>query len=343
MNRAIDSSTPPATRSGLIEVSTVTQREFDRVAFWADMVCQHFVPAECSSVAVPAQFVGAIALRSLGPVNVAQIVSSAQEVTRTSQPIAQARGEYFLVNIQLSGSSSVRQAGRMTMLGLGDLAVFSSADPFQLSFDCDFSQMVVTVPAEELRHLVPEVDRLTATQLDGQGSAALLLKQMVHHCFDASSDSFSPRSARHVASSLIEILAGTLSECSTIAGAKRSQMARYHLSCIKEHARRNLHDAELSVVSLSAALRLSPAHVHRLFADEAQTFSAWLWSCRLLACKSDFDSGVYDHLLITEIAFKNGFSNSAHFSRSFSAKFDVSPREYRALRAAKFKLSKPYS
>ena len=42
------------------------------------------------------------------------------------------------------------------------------------------------------------------------------------------------------------------------------------------------------------------------------------------------DDAAHDHLRVTEIAFRNGFNSSAHFSKSFRAKFGISPRECRA-------------
>lgn len=90
----------PIDRTGLIEVSTEAHRERDKVAFWADMVCQHFVPAECNAVAAPERFHGAMALRQIGRANVAQIVAGGQRVTRTARLMAKASEEYFLVNIQ---------------------------------------------------------------------------------------------------------------------------------------------------------------------------------------------------------------------------------------------------
>lgn len=317
-------------RSGLIQHSTESHRDRDKVAFWADLVCRHFVSAECHSVAAPESFHGAMALRQVGRVNVAQIVAGGLRVVRTAGMMARASKECFLVGIQNAGHSELAQGGRLARLNPGDMAVLSSAKPFQLSFNGDFARTVLSFPADELRQLVPDVDAMTATTLDGQGTAARLFGQVARHYFDTDSSALPADAANHAASGLIEILAGTLSSQRTALPTRRPQLACFHLARIKQYAMETLHSPELSVASVSLALRISPAHIHRLFASEALTFSAWLWSYRLLVCKKELEEPSQSHRTICEIAFAKGFSNSAHFSRTFRAKFGVSPRECRS-------------
>ena len=319
-----------ADRPGLIEHSTESHRPRDKVAFWADMVCRNFVPAECQSVASPEHFYGAMALRQVGRVNVAQIIAGSQRVARTSGLVARDSDAYFLVTIQDAGHSGMAQQGRQARLKPGDMAVFSSADPFQLSFDSDFAQTVLTFPADELRRLAPDIDAMTATTLDGQGAAARLFAQVARHYFETDSSALPAEAAHHAASGLIEILAGTLSAHRAASPARKPRLARFHLARIKHYALDKLRSPELSVASVSAALRISPAHIHRLFVGEAQSFSSWLWSCRLLACRKELEDPTQAHRTISAIAFDNGFNNSAHFSRAFRTKFGVSPRQCRA-------------
>jgi AraC-like DNA-binding protein len=333
--RLMNPRSAPAARpaqAGLIEVSTATQRDTDRVAFWADMVCQHLVPAECQSVLSPNSFHGVLALRQVGRVRVAQMEAGGLRVARTASLISQAGEEHFLISVQDSGRSELTQDSRVARFEPGGIAVCSSARPFRLHFEGDFARTVLTVPADELRRQLPNIDALTATNLDGGGAAGRLFVQMAHHCMGTDIGALPAEAAEHAAGALIELLASTLS-CHRMEDSRtRPQMARFHLARIKQHARAHLHDPALSVASVSAAVRLSPSHVHRLFAGESQTFTAWLWSCRLLACKARLDDAAHDHLRVTDIAFSHGFNNSAHFSKSFRAKFGIAPRECRAAR-----------
>ena len=71
----------------MIRHSTESQRGRDKVAFWADLVCQHFVPAEYHSVAAPESSHGAMALRRMRRAKVVQIVAGALSATRTARLI----------------------------------------------------------------------------------------------------------------------------------------------------------------------------------------------------------------------------------------------------------------
>jgi len=315
---------------GLIEHSTESHHDRNKVDFWADLVCQHLVPVECQSVAEPENFHGSMALRQMGRISVIQIVAGGLQVARTACLLARASTEHFLVGIQEAGHGYLAQHGRVAKLQPGDMAVCSSADAFRLSFADDFARTVLAVPADELRLLVPDVDRLTARALDGQGAAVRLFGQVTHHYFETDSNALPSEAVNHAANGLLQILAGTLLSHRTEGPAERPRLERFHIARIKQYVMETLKSPALSVASASAALHISPTHIHRLFATESQSFSEWLWSCRLLACKQQLDDQSQAHRNITEIALDNGFSNSAHFSRSFRAKFGVSPRECRA-------------
>jgi AraC-like DNA-binding protein len=51
---------------------------------------------------------------------------------------------------------------------------------------------------------------------------------------------------------------------------------------------------------------------------------------RLARCAADLRSAASDGTGITDIAFRWGFNDSAHFSKAFRAEFGQSPRDYRA-------------
>ena len=80
--------------------------------------------------------------------DVSQIESCAQHMPRTAPLIAQADEEYFLLNIQRRGSSLVQQDGREAKLVSGNMALYSSARRYELTFDAAFSQTALIFPTE---------------------------------------------------------------------------------------------------------------------------------------------------------------------------------------------------
>lgn len=312
-----------------MQVSTDSVCPRDKVTFWADMVCQHLVQVECNSVAAPDQFHGAIGLRKIDKVDISRVVSGAQQVTRTPHLIAKADSEYFLVNIQNDGNSGVQQDGRLAILKPGDMAIYSSAREYDLSFNTEFSQTVLIFPADDLRLKIPGIDALTATAINSQNPAVRLFMRTACSYFQTEFDTLPPPAVAHATNALTELFSATVAAFSPAVETHISNLTLFHLTRIKQYVVDNLQDPALSIHTVSQTLGISPAHIHRLFEGELQTFSAWLWSCRLLTCKRALESDAHTHLTISEIAYRSGFNNSSHFSRAFRAKFSITPRECR--------------
>lgn len=319
----------PQTSADLRRVSTEDVRTRNKVSFWTDLVRHQFMPADIRSLAEPAQFHGKIQMRRIAAINLAQVSSTAQQVSRTPQLIAEADSEYLLVNIQRMGTGGVQQDGRLATLKPGDLAIYSSTRRYDLLFDAPFLQTVLMLPANLLRQQVPGLDALTATTLDGQNTAVQLLTSLVDNYFHADFGALPPAAIAHAADAITALLAATAAAFLPTAALSASTLSLFHLTRIKQYATENIHDPALSVSTVSEALHISPAHIHRLFEGEPQTFSAWLWSCRLLGCKHVLESGAQTHRTISEIALQYGFSDSTHFSRVFRKKFGFTPRECR--------------
>lgn len=87
---------------------------------------------------------------------------------------------------------------------------------------------------------------------------------------------------------------------------------------------------KLNLEELARAAFFSPFHFHRLFTGiVGETPNEFVNRLRLekAANMMQFKS----NLSITDIAFQCGFSSSAVFSRSFKARFNLSPTEWRIL------------
>jgi AraC-like DNA-binding protein len=88
----------------------------------------------------------------------------------------------------------------------------------------------------------------------------------------------------------------------------------------------NLTDTSLSVKKVATAVGISERYVYRLFADRGFRFGAYLKAERLKRAARDL---AVKNTNITDIAFKNGFSELSTFSRAFRERFGCTPREFR--------------
>lgn len=90
----------------------------------------------------------------------------------------------------------------------------------------------------------------------------------------------------------------------------------------------HLAEPALSPTTIAAGLGMSLRYLHLLFEDGASV-GATILGRRLERCHAALRDDA-DHRSISEIAFAWGFNDAAHFSRTFRARFGVSPRELRA-------------
>jgi AraC-like DNA-binding protein len=107
---------------------------------------------------------------------------------------------------------------------------------------------------------------------------------------------------------------------------------RYREACL--FIRRNLTDTNLNPAAVAAHVNTSTRSLARAFARAGTTIERMIWRERLAAARRDFlDPRLLDRS-ITDIAFSWGFNDAAHFSRSFSKAYGLTPSEFRAGRRA---------
>ena len=80
---------------------------------------------------------------------------------------------------------------------------------------------------------------------------------------------------------------------------------------------------------MAAQFRISPRTLHSRFAATGQSFGMWLLENRLEECKRALCDPAQRASSISEVAYRFGFSDLSHFSKTFRARFGQAPREAR--------------
>ena len=89
-------------------------------------------------------------------------------------------------------------------------------------------------------------------------------------------------------------------------------------------------DSDLNPDKIASANGISTRYLHSLFKQSGTTVLRWVWERRLKAARSDLLDPSQATARISEIAFRRGFSDSAHFSRAFRNRFGISATQLRA-------------
>ncbi len=308
-------------------LNTVTVPPRERLAYWTDMICNTYVQLDCEAIRSD-HFAGSINSQSMPGLDLSVVASGAQKVMRTSQQIARANDDYFLVSIQTQGQGVLRQDGRDALLNPGDFALYDSTRAYELHFEGDFQQIVLKLPGEQLRSAVRDTEKLTATAVSGRAGAGHLMIGMIKTLWD-DIDALEPASAVAVAGGVLNILVAGLQTLPASKGRGVSSLTSYHITRIKGEIDSRLRNPTLLVGDVARDLGISVGHIHRLFRQEATTPAQYIWSRRLDMCSRDLVDPSRAGHSISEIAFSWGFNDAAHFSRSFRERFGVPPREWR--------------
>jgi AraC family transcriptional regulator, positive regulator of tynA and feaB len=272
-------------------------------------------------------FHGTMASKNLSGVGLSLFASSALSFQKFPTSTARSENRFCTVITQLAGARWYSQNDAVVVLKPGDSTLIDSAAPW--SSDClgDCVRLYVRVP----RWLME--DRLRTTRLPSARkiSAATAPGGVLFRLANAlyrEADGLSHEEA----AAMLEAYFGVLSGCLGVAGTDAGTTGNCDqlLARIESFIEGHLAESTLGPVEVAAAVGISVRHTHRLFAKKGCTIGEWIRQRRLERCRSDLADPRLRERTITDIAFCWGFSESAHFSRSFKQQFSVCPRTFRS-------------
>lgn len=296
-----------------------------RAEYWEAMVSQEFVPANCVP-ATGSAFSAQIRTLDLDALQLCDVRSHGTDVRRTPSHISRTETNYFLVSLQVEGTGRLAQAGRAAVLNPGDIALYDTSRAYELRFAAAQRQLVLRIPRADLMARARGVESLVGIGIPRDVPAARLAADLAHN-IAALRSLPSNRATASLASALIDLVLDGLGTVQR-QGPPRAKAVR--LMDAQRVAQRHLADPRFSVAAWAEAMRISERYLRLLFSASTQSPVQYLWEQRIeraAAQLRDLDSRCRS---ITDIALGCGFSDSAHFSHAFRARFGESPRDYRS-------------
>lgn len=295
--------------------ATARHRQFDH---WRELICAAFLALTPESD-LRDSFAGTVTQWPAGRLSLARIESQRQQVRRTEQDIARTPRPGYYANLQLAGSSEMRQHGRATVLHPGDIGVVDTTEPFAFEFGTDFRQLSFFVPAPlltaQLPGRVPTATRIGTT--GGVGAA-------VRHALRAL-PTLAPDNAARLAVHAGGLLAVALDAPVEVAPVRSRRTHAQAVTDIEEH----LTDDDLAPATTARRLEISVRAVHGLFAGGV-SYAATVRRLRLEQAVRDLRDPARRHLRIIDVATDAGFADVASFHRAFRRAYGRTPAEVRA-------------
>ena len=255
----------------------------------------------------------------LGGVVVSYTEGTARQLNRTAEKIAADRIDVLGIGIILEGEMQGWAGNRAFRAGAGDVLLLDTAQPSEVAISISRS-IQLAVPRNLASEAGCDVAAMHGVVINAS-SAAMLVSHVrrVREALPYLSTDEGPRIARTMLDMLVLAVqtsahagrAGGASEVPTLAMRARSEI------------RENLGSPSLTIANLCRRLQISRSTLHRLFEGEGGV-QAWIRNSRLEAARLVL-LDPENRERIGEIAERLGFSDSAHLSRLFRARYGETP------------------
>ena len=256
------------------------------------------------------------------------IHSNGITIQRRPGDIANISQDAYFAVILLGGQYQLEQNGREVFLQPGDMALYDATQAHRIHSPGAFSKLIVSIPRALLRGQLAGVEHCTARRITGESGlpaiGAGFVRSVAQHAAGISQQAFN-----QLAPQALELLAASFAQaCPGNIKPGRSRSASLHR--VKQYIEAHLHEAVLDMQAIADATGLSSRYITSLFTDVEMSPMRHVWQRRLEKCRQSLLAPAQHHVDIAQIAYQWGFSDQAHFSRSFKQAFGLSPRAYRA-------------
>jgi len=296
----------------------------DRERFWQDALRQISLPT--ARLEDRAGFSGQVSnvISPLG-IELSRVSSSAQTLSGAclSSPPC------LWLALPLEGVFLLDDGSDAVDLRPGDILYGPTGCDSTLKLPEEFVMLYIRIPQTMLYPRLLNLQVMPQGTLSGGAAVNRIFSGLLRSIVD-DLEELGDEDIRPVEVAISEFAISSLAEsaamsCFDVAGA-----SNFHR--ISQAIELHLGDGDLTLHRIAEQQRVSARYIQKLFQQAGISFSHYLRRRRLAHCQSDLASPAHRHLSISEICFRWGFNDAAHFSRSFGAEYGMTPRAFRQKR-----------
>ncbi len=253
-------------------------------------------------------------------------IAHRQKFDRSRTKIALDGIDHYLIEVFLAGHTEMNVGRHVVRSDVGRVIGFDLGEVMD-SFNSDFDVLCAVVPRARLAPLLARPDSIHGAMPARDSGAGTLLASYLQNLYFAA-PLLSPAEGKAASQALINLLASAFNSVPMDVHDSRDVMHQALLLRAQSFIRENLAAQNLSPDTIAAALGISRTVLYRLL-EPIGGIAEYVRELRLKKCLADIMSVRCAHMHISEIGFRWGFSNSAHFTRAFRQRFGRAPGEVR--------------
>jgi AraC-like DNA-binding protein len=212
----------------------------------------------------------------------------------------------------LSGGEFILEPGQLVIWESETVCAFEVMGPHQ--------HLYLLLPRDRIPPRLADVATRPCGALHaGLGSGLLAVAAEQLRAINRELDGLSDAGLAIACRSVVDIL-----DSAVVLAPERRSFNASRLVGLRQYIEDNLDNPGLCASTIAAAHGISVRTLQQLFADAGTTVSSWIRDRRLKACYRALSYAERSET-VTDVAFRWGFNDAAHFSRRFKQAFGVTP------------------
>lgn len=307
--------------------STANAGSHAHVDYWNSVLRDLLIPLKVTSTG-PGDFEAELELFQFGSTMLANICSSPARVDHDDRHIQQTDSRFFSLILCVEGTLDFRTGSKEMTLAEGDLVLYDSHAPSRLRFDVRHRALSMRIEPRSLATYVPNPEQFLGIPIRHEHHLGKVVGEMLVGIWEQVRRGLPADFENPLRRALLQVLASylALEHGARVIGSNKLEIRR---AAIKRHIEAHLTDPTLSVGSIGKAIKVSPRHVFRVFAEDEESLNAYIQRRRLEQSGYYLSSPLWSHWTITEVALHWGFTSVPHFSRLFKHRYSATPGEFR--------------
>lgn len=291
---------------------------------WGDVLAATHLGFEVSGTErTPHAFQGAVTRRRFGGLALVDCAASPFLGRRPDALLEDSAEPIIGFQFLRRGVELVRESWRELALAPGSVILWDSLQPVEVEVVQPFAKRTLIFPRDRVLAVCPRLAEVKAIPpLTPHGGARLLIRYLSSLASEL--PGLDGPAGDAAADAALELLRAAVEpNVPTSRSAKRAALR----SEVRRYIRASLHNPHLGPETIARARAISVRALHALYEDTGDSVAGIVRRERLSRCREDL--GLVTGGSVTEIAFRWGFRDAAHFSRVFKREYGVTPREFR--------------